>query len=186
MMRSTLIVALVCAPVLVFAQETPEPFVAASTKTITGTIQAISQSDRHVVLQGTGGTRLILEAGPGVSNFDNVKPGDRVVVNYQEGLIAAVTPPGEGVQGTARAAGPAPDGDLPGAVAGEVIATTVTIKSVDKAANKVTFERPDGTERTLSVSDPKAREFVHGLKSGDEVQLTYKEALAVSIEPAKG
>jgi hypothetical protein len=34
------------------------------------------------------------------------------------------------------------------------------------------------------VQDPKAQAFARGLKAGDEVQLTFTEALAVSISPA--
>lgn len=185
MFRNALVVACVCLPGLVVAQE-PDPFVSTSVKEATGTIQAISQSDRHVVLQGTGGTRLLVEAGEDVSNFDQVKAGDRVVVSYHEGVIAEVKPPGEGAQGAVAAKGRTPDGDMPGAAVGGAIATTVTIKSVDKSDNTVTFERPDGIVRTMEISDPKAKQFIHELKSGDEVQITYKEATAVSIQPARG
>ena len=37
--------------------------------------------------------------------------------------------------------------------------------------------------RTVDVKDPKAQQFIGGLKKGDHVELTYTEALAVTLEP---
>jgi hypothetical protein len=37
--------------------------------------------------------------------------------------------------------------------------------------------------RTVDVKDPKAQKFISTLKKGDQVQLTYVEALAVTVEP---
>jgi hypothetical protein len=42
----------------------------------------------------------------------------------------------------------------------------------------VTFRRPDGFVRTLAVEDPNARRFIHDLRQGDKVEVTYIEALA--------
>jgi hypothetical protein len=33
--------------------------------------------------------------------------------------------------------------------------------------------------------DPKAREFIRGLKRGDEVEVTFTEAAAISVQPAR-
>jgi hypothetical protein len=49
----------------------------------------------------------------------------------------------------------------------------------------VTFTGPDGYARVLPVKDPAAKKFVATLKEGDQVDLTYTEALAVSVEPAR-
>ena len=37
----------------------------------------------------------------------------------------------------------------------------------------------------MAVVRPDARQFVEKLKPGDEVQVTYREAVALSIEPKK-
>ena len=37
--------------------------------------------------------------------------------------------------------------------------------------------------RTVDVVDPKAQKFISTLKKGDEVELTYVEAVAVTLEP---
>ena len=47
----------------------------------------------------------------------------------------------------------------------------------------MTFVGPAGKTRTVDVVDPKAQQFIGTLKKGDEVELTYVEALAVTLEP---
>jgi hypothetical protein len=191
MIRSVLVViiAVAFASFLARAQE-PKPFEVGKTTTTTATIQAISQSDRHIVLLGTDGSRVLVEAGPEVRNFDQVRPGDRVVVTYHKGVIAEVKPKGEGVganapKGAAAGARTAP-GEMPAKAAGASIATTVTIESVDSSFDTVTFKPADGVIRTLAVESPEGKEFIEQLEPGDEVQITYREAAAVSIEPARG
>lgn len=191
MIRNAVVVIIAVAFVsfLVRAQE-PRPFEASKTRTTTATIQAISQSDRHVVLLGTDGSRLLVEAGPEVRNFDKVRPGDRVVVTYTQGVIAEVKPKGEGLGAEAPKGAAAKArtgaGEMPAKAAGSTIVTTVTIESVDSSFDTVTFKPADGVIRTLAVESPQGKEFIDQLKPGDEVQITYREAAAVSIEPARG
>jgi hypothetical protein len=59
----------------------------------------------------------------------------------------------------------------------------VVIESVDNKTHSVTFTGPSGLSRTVDVVDPKAQKFISELKKGDEVELTYVEALAVTVEP---
>ena len=127
---------------------------------------------------------------PEVRNFERIKVGDQVVATYYEGLAAEFKKPGEGTQkgavdattGTARM----PEGSsTPGAAVANQITATVVIESVDQPSNSVTFTGPTGMTRTVDVKDPKAQKFISTLKKGDEVQLTYVEALAVTLEPQK-
>jgi hypothetical protein len=174
-------------PLCISAAE-PEPFTTSRLKQASTTIQAISQSDRHLVLLGDDGKRLLVEAGPGFKNFNDVKAGDHVVVSYYEGVVAEVKPKGEGVQGVQGATGKStsPAGEMPAGAVGRAVATTVRVESVDPATHTITFKRPDGVERTMTVEHPDAQRFISQLKSGDEVQITYREATAVSIQPARG
>jgi hypothetical protein len=47
----------------------------------------------------------------------------------------------------------------------------------------VTFTRADGLQRVIAIEDPQARRFIRKLKRGDRVQITYLEAIAVSVWP---
>jgi hypothetical protein len=48
----------------------------------------------------------------------------------------------------------------------------------------VSFTGPQGMLRTITVQNPDAQAFIKKLKKGDEVEITYTEALAISVEPA--
>jgi hypothetical protein len=77
-----------------------------------------------------------------------------------------------------------PEGsNRPGAAVANQVTTTVVIEAVDRATHSVTFVGPAGKTRTVDVVDPKAQQFISSLKKGDEVELTYVEALAVTLEP---
>jgi hypothetical protein len=61
----------------------------------------------------------------------------------------------------------------------------VIIEAVDRGTHEVTFTGPAGMTRTVEVKDPKAQQFIGTLKKGDEVEITYTEALAVSVDPGR-
>jgi hypothetical protein len=187
MFQRMFIAALACIPAWACAQQA-KPFEVSRQKTATATIQAVSQTDRHLVILTTEGERLMLEAGADVTNFDQIHPGDRIRVTYHEGIIAEVKPKGTGVEGvpaTAAKARTAP-GEVPAKGVATSIAATVKVQSIDTSFDTVTFTRPDGIVRTLAVETPEGKAFIDTLKPGDEVQITYREASAVSIEPARG
>jgi hypothetical protein len=187
MIRKAFIVALACVSGLACAQQ-PKPLEMSRQKSATATIQAVSQSDRHLVILTTDGERLLLEAGADVTNFDQVHPGDRIRVTWHEGLIAEVKPKGKGVEGVPATAAKArtEPGEVPAKALATSIAATVKVQSVDTSFDTVTFTRPDGILRTMAVETPEGKAFIDQLKPGDEVQITYREASAVSIEPARG
>ena len=167
-------------------QTTPEPFSTGKVVTATTTIQAINQSDRHVVLLGEGGQHFMLEAGPEVRNFDKVRPGDRVVVSYMQGVVAEVKPKGVGSTGATSGTTRPQPGERPSTATATTLAKTVKVESVDTDDHTITFKPADGIPRTLPVESTDGRRFISELQPGDEVQVTYCEAKAVSIEPARG
>jgi translation elongation factor P/translation initiation factor 5A len=64
------------------------------------------------------------------------------------------------------------------------VVETVTIQSIDKDANTVTFMRQDGTVDTASVRSSEGRTFIAGLHAGDQVDVALSEAVAISVDPA--
>jgi hypothetical protein len=105
-----------------------------------------------------------------------------VRVRYQEALLAEVVKPGTGSAGVSTATTRAAPGERPGAEVVDEVRLPVKIYSVDTFQNVVEVTGPRGYNRRIKVNDPKAREFIRGLKPGDEVQVTFREAFAVSVE----
>jgi len=178
---------LACVSLAAVAQQ-PAPFEAARTVHLAARIEAISQRDRNVTLLGDDGRRVIVEAGPAVKNLNEVKPGDKVLVIYQEGIVAEARPKGQGMPAAKPSAAtpPSDPGQLTAPAADAPIVTTVRIEAVDASKHTVTFTRPDGETRSLAIVRPDAQRFIETLEPGDEVEVTYREAVALSIEPNKG
>ena len=149
-------------------------------------VQTVDYGNRMVTLMGDEGP-VIVFAGPEVRNLDQVRPGDRVRVQYREAIAAQLVKPGTGVPGvqsavtTARAL----PGERPFAASAEQTRMTVKVYDVDTISNIVEVTGPGGYNRRVKVMDPKAREFIRGLKPGDQVEVTITEAAAISVEPAK-
>ena len=186
-LRFTLAIASVAILLTACAPQPPKPLALSETVEATATVEAIDQSTREVVLRDAQGHQMLVKVGPEVRNLAQVKPGDRVVVRFTEGFAAEVVKPGTGVAGVqadttvARAA----PGERPAAGVEQQIRTTVTVYDVDPYANTIEVTGPRGYNRRLKVKDPQAIEFIRGLKKGDEVEVTFSEALAISVEPAK-
>jgi prolyl oligopeptidase PreP (S9A serine peptidase family) len=167
--------------------EPPAPVKVENTTTIVATVESIDLERRLVALRGDNGEVTTVEVTPDVRNLDQVQPGDKVVVQYYSALAAELKPKGEsptiGAVDTAGDVVTAEPGEKPSAAVGRTVKTTVVIDAVDKASNTVAFRGPNGMLRSVQVQDPEARKFVASLRKGDEVEMTYTEALAISVEP---
>ena len=170
------------------AQPPQPPLNVENTEMMTATVEAVDPATRSVTLRGPQGNSRTIQVSPEVKNLAQVKAGDKVVVKYYEGLAAEIKAKGQGTSvGRAQQAvvgGTAKPGEMPAAAVGNVVTTTVVIQAVDKSANTVTFDGVNGP-RTLAVKKPEAQKFIAGLKKGDEVDITYTEALAISVEKAR-
>jgi hypothetical protein len=169
------------------AHEPPAPVSRASEIELTAMVEAIDRQTRIVSLRGPDGETATVYAGPEVRNFEQINVGDQVAVSFYAAIGAEVTTPERATTGVQEESAVirAAKGERPaGAVAG-LLTTTVEIDSVDTSFNTVTFRRADGLTRVLAVEDPKAQAFIRELKRGDLVQVTYMEAVAVSVRPVE-
>jgi hypothetical protein len=55
----------------------------------------------------------------------------------------------------------------------------VTVLAIDHAVPSVTIQNQDGSKASFKVENPKN---LDGVKVGDKVQITYSQALAVSVK----
>jgi hypothetical protein len=165
----------------------PAPLQRESAHQVEATVVAVQKAERIVSLRGPDGRTLTVEVGPQVRNFDQIQVGDRVIASYYEAVGFALKKPGEGDGGSDAGliAGRAKPGDRPAAAVGHYAQTTVTIESVDRKTYTVTFRGEDGLTRAVPVVTPEGRAFASKLKPGDQVEISYEEAVAISVEPGK-
>ncbi len=151
--------------------------------TETFTIEAIDSTARMVTLKDKDGNIEDLFCGPEVQRFDALKVGDTVTFRYYESVVSALRRPGA----TARPA-ESSGGDARSPAASRAAPrrrrshATVTIQAIDAKVPSVTVKTDKGRQMSFRVQDAKNLE---GYKVGDTVEVTYTQALAVSVEPAK-
>ncbi len=73
-------------------------------------------------------------------------------------------------------------GEKPAGVAISQKTITATVEAIDTKKPSVTLKGPEGNLVTVKVKNPKHLENV---KVGDQVVITYTEALAISVHKAK-
>ena len=113
-----------------------------------------------------------------------MKPGDQVVVRYTEAVAARIVRPGDPAPELTTTMARAAPGERPSGMVVEHIGRRVTIEGVDPANGTVSFIGPDRVPRAVAVRQPAMQDFLRTLKVGDEVEVTFTEAVAISVEPA--
>jgi Cu/Ag efflux protein CusF len=155
---------------------------AARVVTITASVEAIDPAARTVTLKGPRGNVVTLPVSEKAKNFDKVKVGDMVVVRYLEALSLELKKGGTGIRERSEREGSATaqPGQQPAAGAARQVTVVADVMAVDEKRQTVTLRGPKQTV-DLKVKDPKQLKLV---KVGDQVEATYTEALAVSVDPA--
>jgi Cu/Ag efflux protein CusF len=115
-----------------------------------------------------------------VTLFSALKVGDMVTFTYQESVAlsivkaGAAAPMAQATPTVTRA-----EGAKPGGTISQMQVATVTIASIDMTTPSVTVTTQDGKTISMLVHDPAN---LTGLKVGDVVQITYNQALAISVK----
>ena len=184
MTKKTLIAIAVLAavPLAALAQQpaaTKPPVSKTASTEVTATIVAIDHTDRVVTLKNEDG-EVEIGCGPEIKRFDELKVGDTITFRYQESLLVEIHKPGQ-------AKAPASDepqiargkGARPSGTVSQTQNATVTIKAIDAKLPAVTVVTAEGHTLSFKVKDAKA---LAGFKVGDKVDITYTEALMVSVK----
>jgi len=168
------------------AADAPRPLYA-NAKHATARVKEVNLRNRQVFLTDAHGNGFAVHVDPRVENLAKVKAGDQVNIGYYEVLAAEVKDPGEGVKGVKIGEGSSitQSGERPAGSVGRSVRATVKVLSVDRDAKRVTFTSPGGHVRTVEVKHPRLRNYIKNLGPGDEIELTYTEAIAVTVEPAE-
>ena len=179
-MKKTLAVlaVLVALPVVARAQK---PVTVTDAVELTTKIEAIDHTSRMVTLKDKDGDTETIYCGPEVKRFDELKVGDTVTFRYQESLALAIRKPGQ-PSGLPAKTGPAVTrgtGPKPGGTLAQQETATVTIKAIDAKVPSVTVLTEGGRTMSFKVEDPKNLKDV---KVGDKVEITYTEAVMISVK----
>jgi hypothetical protein len=159
---------------------TDQPIGEATVVTLRGWIDAIDKANRTVRLKGPRGGTVTLDVKD-PQKLDAVQVGDPVLASYVEALAVQVKKPGTAspsvsVQESRITSTP---GETPGGAVGREVVVVATITAVDKTAQTVTIKGPQGNTETMKVRDPKNLE---GVEAGSMVELTYTQALAITLD----
>ena len=150
----------------------------------TATVTAINPANRVVSLQRPDGQTVDVHAGPEVKNFDKIKVGDKLAVDYTQSLSLELK---KGATGPAKRIESPPTvsrtpGDAaPGATIGAQVTLLADVVAVNQKARSIRLRGAQGHMIDLEVPDP---EQFKRIKRGDQVQAVYTEALALKLEPA--
>jgi hypothetical protein len=176
---------LIAASPVIAAEKAPQKATVSDTVKMTATVKAVDYDNRLITLQGADGKAMTVEASPEVKRLKEIKAGDMVVIDYTQAIAAelkkAGTASGVSVKEDVKRAKAS---EKPGISGTREVKATVTIDAVDLKNNIVTFTGPQGNVNIVSIKRPQMREFLKTLKAGDKVDVTYTEAVAVSVEPA--
>ncbi len=164
-----------------FAADKEKPFVAeAEVVKITATVQDIDYAKRTVELKGPEGNVATFKVDKSAVNFDQVKKGDQVNVEYLESVAVFVTSKGGPPEADVAAmVALAPKGQKPAGVVAQTMEIKAKITAIDQDARTVTLEGPLGNSRTFKVD--KSVTGLKDVKVGDDVVLRYTEAVALTV-----
>ena len=154
----------------------------AETVKATATITAIDKATRDVTLKGPQGNLLTVTAGPDVKNFDKLKVGDQVDLQYIEALSLELKKGGGMVVGRTDKTDTvgAKKGEMPAGAVGRQVTIVADVVAVDPAKQVVTLKGPKNTV-DLRIPDP---EQFKRIAKGDQIEAKYTQAFAVAVEPA--
>ena len=149
---------------------------------LTAAITAIDKATRDVTLKGPQGNKVTLTAGPEVKNFDQMKVGDQVNVEYLQALTLELKKGGGLVVARTeqKGAAAAKPGEKPAGAAGRQVTIVADVIGTDPAKQSITLKGP---QRTVEMKIPDPEQFKR-IAKGDQVEATYSQALAIAVTPA--
>jgi len=162
---------------------------AEQTTTMVGVVETIDPRAREVLIRGQAGAQsgalLTVIAGRAVERLDQIRPGDRVTATYYQAIAAQVvrplSPRSQPFEGVAIAR----EAQRPGGEVTRVRSGRVTITALDRATSTVSFVGPNNLSRTVTVQNPQLQSFVWTLRVGEQVDVVYEEALAITLQPMR-
>jgi cold shock CspA family protein len=146
----------------------------------TATVTGVNHGTRTAMIKTADGEETAVHVPEAVKEFNNLKTGDKVDIDYYESLAISMAPSGTKPSMSERKGRAV---DVGGGLRGREMTVSAEVVSVDPSNNTVTFKGPKGVMRTVHVENAAMQAKLASLKPGQVVQFDYTEAVAASIRP---
>lgn len=147
---------------------------------LSAVVTGVDAATRTVSLQGPKGRTQDVVAGPEVKNFEQIKVGDTLLVDFVEALAIEVKKKSDGIREREETEVIAPRTPAQhNTVLSQETMIVANVVAVNKKARTITLQGPTKT-RTLKVKDPAALRHV---RVGDQVEAKFTEAVALEMLP---
>lgn len=149
----------------------------------TATIDAIDTTNRIITLKFDDGSIEEMYAGAEVKRFNELKVGDKVTFRYHESLVLQLKKTDQPASaptmqtGVVRTAGAKPGGTI-----SQQLKSTVIVEAIDQKIPSITVLTAAGNKVTYKVED---RKNLEGVAPGDHIEITYTQALIISVASPK-
>ncbi|CAB3788104.1 hypothetical protein [Paraburkholderia fynbosensis] len=172
-----------------FAQTEPKVGVksAPGQVTVTGTVKTtstvvgIEPATRTVWLKNAHGKVVEVVVGEEARNFGQLKVGDVVNAEYSEAMTITLKKGGAPLGASeTQSMERTPIGAKPGGTAGREVTILANVTAVNHQSGVVTLKGPQGNSVDMVVQDPAQLKLI---KKGDQMEVLYTEAVAISVEP---
>jgi Cu/Ag efflux protein CusF len=165
------------------AASSPGKAVVSDVVKATATVVSIDSGTRSISLKRKDGKVVTMTAGEEVRNFDQLKVGDHVEVEYGRALALQLRKGNNAKASASETASmvSAPPGQKPAAGAVREVTVLADVVAVDTANKVVTLRGPAGNVVEMLVRDPTQ---LANIKKGDQVQAVYTESLAIKVSAA--
>lgn len=164
--------------------ETPTE-VAAVEITASGTVTAIDTPNRLITIRNQTNEEVQVHADETVRNFDQIRVGDVVSLDYKRSVAVDIQPAGSAEPGAyiKEDEDVAKLGEKPRAGMSQTVTVLAPILAIDTARNTITVKGPRGNVVELDVIRPEHQARLSQLKVGDILRVAFTEAAAVSVRP---
>ncbi len=180
--RTTVALAVVFAATVTPAHAQFSKTIPGGMKVVTVTVEAVEQASREITVKTPEGKYDVLYVPASIKRFDMVKVGDQITAMYYETLVVQLKPAGE-ADVDKTTSGLVPTEGRPSGTMSRQRTLTATIKAIDPNVPSITFTGPRDWTYSSRVKDKTALARV---KVGDKVDITWTEALVLSLDDGRG
>jgi hypothetical protein len=156
--------------------------VARGTLRATATVEAVDKDNRILTLRTPSGEIRTIRIDSVVKNFDRIKRGDHIVIEYLEEVTVYLETQGTATKDERVNASASADDNGPSGVIVETLQRRATVQDVDYTTRTLTLLAPDGRRRTVRISSHLGP--IDKINRGDRIIVRYTKIIAVGVTQA--